>query len=150
MMNYKVLETEMKLLWSRDYETGNETVDDQHKEIFRLVQMVLDAESFNGRREKIDTALKFLSEYAVEHFAAEEALMIECVYPEYNEHKLQHDNFVFDVVEFMGRFVEEGSTLTVSETINNFVVVWLKEHIMGSDKAMASYYKEWAASKNAE
>lgn len=135
------------MLWNKNFETGNEIVDGQHKEIFRLVQQVLDADAFANRQEKIEVAMSFLSDYAVRHFASEESLMTESNYPQYDQHKGQHDGFVKDVVAFVERFKVEGSTISISETINNFVVAWLKDHIMGSDRAMADYYKSWEASK---
>ena len=135
------------MLWNKNYETGNATVDDQHKEIFRLVQQVLDSDAFVNRKEKIETAMGFLSEYAVKHFASEEALMRESDYPAYEQHKVQHEGFVKEVVAFVSRFKQEGDTISISETINNFVVAWLKGHIMGSDKAMADHYKGWVAAK---
>jgi len=133
------------MLWRKSYEIGNETVDGQHKELFRLVQDVLDADAFGSRKEKIESALKFLAEYAVRHFETEEELMLESGFPGYEAHKKIHEDFVHAVVDFMGRFEEEGSTVSVSETINGFVLDWLNEHIMGSDKEMAEFYKEWTS-----
>jgi len=129
------------MLWSKRYETGNAEVDNQHKEIFRLVQQVLDTDAFPNRKDKIETAMGFLSDYAVRHFASEEALMRECDYPDYDKHKALHDNFVKEVIAFMGLFAREGDTEAISETINDFVVTWLKEHIMQSDRAVAEYYR---------
>ncbi|MCL2285063.1 MAG: hemerythrin family protein [Firmicutes bacterium] len=136
------------MLWSKNYETGNINVDGQHKELFRLVQQVLDADAFSDTNEIVETVVGFLSDYAVRHFAAEEALMLESDYPLYSKHKLQHDDFVKEVVLFINRLSAEGSTISISETINGFVIEWLKSHIMGSDKAMADFYKEWEMSKN--
>ena len=135
------------MMWNKNLETGNSVVDEQHKEIFTLVQKVLDAEAFSNRKERTETAMGFLADYAVRHFASEEELMTESDYPQYNTHKEQHDSFVRDVVDFIGLYQREGDTVAVSETINNFVLTWLKEHIMGSDKTMADYYKEWEASQ---
>jgi len=133
--------------WSKEFETGNTIVDDQHQEIFSLVQQVLDAEAFSNRKEKIETAMSFLSNYAVRHFASEEELMMESSYPLYKEHKALHDDFVVKVMDFIALYVKEGDSISVSETINNFVAAWLKEHIMISDKDMADFYKEWESSK---
>ena len=135
------------MLWNKDLETGNTVVDGQHKEIFRLVQQVLDADAFDNRQERIETAMAFLSNYAINHFAGEEALMVESSYPGYDKHKEIHDNFVMQVVEFVEKFKKEGDTISISDAINNFVVAWLKEHIMGNDKAMAIHYKQWEQSK---
>lgn len=135
------------MLWNESLETGNEIVDSQHREVFRLVQEVLDADVFGNQTEKIESAMSFLSAYAVRHFASEEALMLESQYPGYETHRALHDGFIKDVVAFVTRFKSEGDTVMVSDTINNFVVTWLQEHIMVSDKEMAEYYKEWEASQ---
>jgi len=131
------------MIWSKDLETGNTTVDDQHREIFILVQQVLDADALLNKKEKVETAMSFLSDYAVRHFASEEELMKASKYPQYGQHKAQHDDFVEKVVDFIGHYHKEGDVVSISETINNFVVAWLKEHIMGSDKAMAEFYRQW-------
>jgi len=133
--------------WDKDLETGNTTVDDQHKEIFSLVKQVLDADILSDRKEKTETALNFLADYAVRHFASEEELMTESKYPQYYQHKALHDNFVKKVVDFIELYQKESDTVSVSETINNFVVVWLEEHIMVSDRAMAKFYKNWETSQ---
>ena len=130
------------MVWSSEYETGNATVDEQHKELFSLVQQVIDEDALDTK-ENIETVIGFLANYAVSHFSMEEALMIESRYPEYDEHKAIHDDFVKNVVVFINRLKEEGESVSVKDTINNFVIVWLKDHIMGSDKAMAAYYKKW-------
>jgi len=135
------------MLWSKRFETGNRDVDIQHKEIFRLVQQLLDSDAFENRKEKIETALDFLGDYAVNHFAAEEALMRECNYPDIESHVLLHDHFTKEVGAFVDKFKKEGDTISVSETINSFVVMWLKEHIMDRDKTMAAYYQVWEAAK---
>ena len=135
------------MLWSNEFETGNANVDEQHKELFNLVQQVLDADAFVNTKENVETVIGFLTNYAVRHFATEETLMIESNYPEYDKHKALHDDFVKDVVAFVNRLKVEGDTISIKDTMNNFVVVWLKEHIMGSDKAMAEYYKKWEASE---
>jgi len=134
------------MLWRKSLETGNVTVDRQHKEIFRLVQDVLDADAFSDRKEKIESSLNFLSAYAVRHFQTEEALMTESSYPGYDNHKAQHVNFVKAVSDFMEAYKTDGSSVGVSDTVSGFVVEWLNEHIMGSDREMAAFYKDWTSS----
>jgi len=131
------------MLWNKNLETGNKEVDEQHKELYLLVQKVLDADSFADRREKIEVALNFLADYTVKHFATEEALMEECTYPALAEHKAQHEAFIVEVSAFMKRFEAEGDKIQVSQAVNAIVVTWLQEHIMGSDKEMAIFYRGW-------
>ena len=131
------------MLWNRKFETGNEMVDSQHKELYVLVQKVLDIDFFADRKEKISTALGFLADYTVRHFQSEESLMDECNYPASAEHKKQHSDFVEEVSAFIKRFEVEGDKINLSQAVNWLVVDWLQEHIMGSDKELADYYKNF-------
>jgi hemerythrin len=137
----------LKMLWNEKYETGNADVDSQHQELFRLVTKVIDKDTLSDKKEKIETVLGFLFDYAVRHFSSEEALMRESDYPAYEQHKNLHDGFVKNIIIFMNQFKKEGDTNSVVEVVNNFVIKWVDEHITGHDKAMADYYKNWELSK---
>ncbi|MCL1862428.1 MAG: bacteriohemerythrin [Defluviitaleaceae bacterium] len=139
-------------LWNSSYETGNEMVDNDHKEIFRLVQNVLSSSGMQ-RGDKVKTAINFLSSYVVNHFANEEKLMDECEYPAAAEHKYEHNVFLNVASELKAKF--ENNTLTLGEfkdgdnfnlgmEVNKVVITWLTKHIAGSDKKLATYYREWA------
>jgi len=132
----------MNILWHSDLETGNEMVDNQHREIFRLLQRVLDVDAFSDRHEKVETTLRFLADYVVVHFAAEEKLMSEVNYPGKSIHTQQHINFTKEVLDFLERFAEEGSTISVSQSVNVLIFTWLDEHIKGSDKDLAAFCRE--------
>jgi len=128
--------------WNNSYATGNVLVDSEHKEIFVLVQKVLDA-TFTSRKEKIDTAINFLVNYTLKHFGHEERMMQESAYPQMSQHKTQHKNFAESVTAMKQKIEKLGDTLQVSNEINSTVVDWLVEHVMGSDMHLAAHYKEW-------
>ena len=135
------------MVWHEKYETGNRVVDDEHKEIFRLVQRVIDA-AFDNREEKIETTIDFLANYTVNHFKHEEELMDESDYPETDIHKKQHSDFVQQVVSLRERVKNETDSAKSNIDINNVIVNWLTDHVLGSDKLMASHYRNWSKSKN--
>jgi len=135
---------DIQLIWKKDYETNNQLVDGQHKEIFRLVQQVLDIDAFSGRQEKIETALNFLADYVVRHFSSEEELMKESGYPDMEKHVEEHKTLITEVGKFMEVYSEKGGIISVSNSMNNLVISWLDTHIKGSDKEMATYYRQWA------
>ena len=135
----------MYMLWHEKYETGNEQVDTEHKEIFMLVQKVIDA-AFDDVSDKIGTTLDFLASYAVNHFANEEKIMDESSYPQAAIHKKQHSDFVQDFLALKERVSKETDNTKNSLEINKVIVDWLTEHVLGSDKIMANYYKTWVKS----
>jgi len=142
-------------LWNSVYETGNEKVDNDHKEIFGLVEQVL-ATSFKSRKEKVQTAIEFLSSYVVRHFATEEELMDESDYPHTETHKKEHSDFLVVATKLHEKFVNDGfslgeddaDALHLSQEINKTVIGWLTKHVMGSDRALADHYRQWSE-KNA-
>jgi len=131
------------MLWSSIYETGNPDVDAEHKEIFSLVGKLGGASSAD-RKEKLEGAIDFLTNYVTRHFAHEERLMDESAYPKSAEHKGQHKAFAQEAVKFKQRILSEGDSLNLSLEVNKTIVEWLTAHIMNSDKALASHYKQWS------
>jgi len=146
-------------LWNSTYETGNATVDNDHKEIFALVEQVLQT-SFKSRKEKIKTAIDFLANYTVRHFGNEERLMDESAFPHAEMHKKQHADFLTVVTKLVEKFegngyalgatedVSDSTVLHLSLEINKVVVGWLTNHIMSSDRALADHYRLWADKKS--
>jgi hemerythrin len=131
--------------WSQSLETGHKGVDDEHKELFILVDKMLDActkgeYTSDKRLNEVEAALGFLESYAIKHFANEERLMEQSKYPDKANHKTQHAGFLPVFAGLKKRALTENS-LTVALEINKALVDWLIQHIMGSDRKFADYYK---------
>ena len=131
------------MVWQPKYETGNGLVDSQHKEIFRLVESVL--ESSYTSAANIKDAIDFLANYTITHFKHEESLMDESAYPLAHIHKRQHADFVADVVALMKMVDGENDDKINRTTIENVIINWLIDHVLGSDKILAAHYREWAS-----
>ncbi|MCL1882166.1 MAG: bacteriohemerythrin [Defluviitaleaceae bacterium] len=138
-------------LWNSSFETGNELVDNDHKEIFSLVEHVLTS-SHLEKKDKVGIAINFLSDYVVYHFENEERLMKESDYPETEAHKKEHADFLAVAIELKDKFENnayylgannDNNSLHLSMEINKTVVTWLTKHVMGSDKKLADHYKKW-------
>lgn len=134
------------MVWSKQYETGNEQVDNEHKEIFRLVKKILD-DSFESREEKIDTAIKFMADYIINHFRGEEALMLESDYPAMEEHKKLHADFIDVILDLIERVINETDNLKNHLDVNNIIVSWFISHVLDKDKAMIDHYRKWTAER---
>ncbi|MCL2216381.1 MAG: hemerythrin family protein [Defluviitaleaceae bacterium] len=137
-------------LWDIAFETGNELVDTDHKEIFELVEQLLTS-SVTSPKEKVKTAIEFLANYVVRHFANEERLMDESDYPRSVLHKKEHSDFLVVATGLHEKFTNDGYTLGESENddlhlskdIKKTVVGWLTNHVMGSDRDLADHYRQW-------
>ena len=131
------------MIWNAKYETGNTQVDDEHKEIFKLVGDVMDA-NLTSHETKIESTMDFLANYTVNHFKHEENLMEESNYPDMPIHKKQHDDFVIEVLALRERVKNESDSSKSNSDIKKVVINWLTDHVLGSDKVMADYYRKWS------
>ncbi|MCL2444217.1 MAG: hemerythrin family protein [Treponema sp.] len=121
-------------LWDESYLLGNEQVDAQHRQLFDIVNNLVNNCKSDSDTEKMKNALNFLVDYTVQHFDDEEALQIKINYPEYENHKKLHDDFKLVVVDLVNRFNTSGSTSGLGDDVKAIVIKWLVNHIMSEDK----------------
>ncbi len=132
----------MSIKWRDIYATGVEEIDEQHKELFRRVDALLEACRKGKGREEVEDIMKFMEEYVVSHFNSEENYMDKYGYPEAQAHKKLHAEFTDNVRRLTERFKSMGPTLGFVAQVNPLVVDWLLKHVCGEDKKFANYLKE--------
>ena len=138
----------MAYVWDSSLETGYDKVDNQHKQLVKAVNNLMDAsESGKGDKAVMET-LEFLTGYAIKHFADEEKLQTQYGYPDYLNHKRIHDEFKGVVGELTQRVVNEGPTAEIIDEVSSTIGAWLLNHIKGDDFRMAAFVK--AADKSAK
>ncbi|MGE4170444.1 MAG: bacteriohemerythrin [Candidatus Margulisiibacteriota bacterium] len=82
----------MEKLWSPEYEVGNESIDNHHRELFTLTKMLDEAFGEDPRTE-IEKIVVFLEAYVIEHFQEEENLMRKHKYNGLDHHRVEHEIF---------------------------------------------------------
>jgi hemerythrin len=129
------------VVWDDKYATGIELIDSQHKELFSLTNELFHACLGVDDYESLDDVFKETMERMVEyvrfHFGAEQVMLQRIKYPEYQEHKKEHDTLVIKILEA----VKEYNT-GQKRVPNQFVRVlrdWILSHIALSDKLYAFY-----------
>ena len=73
--------------------TGNEMIDNQHKELIGKIAALEEACETNRDKATAVKLLNYLADYTDFHFQAEEKLQEEMSYPGFAEHKTQHEEF---------------------------------------------------------
>jgi hemerythrin len=121
----------MQLLWSQQFETGNDTVDSQHKKLFEIVNNLAAAVEQNNLETQVTGTLKALEIYAVEHFVAEEELMERSFYPNRTRHHNEHGLFAAELKHLLNRHAQGSATL--ANAVSSFVGNWLAKHILTED-----------------
>ena len=134
----------MPIEWTKDLATGVEAIDEQHKELFRRINLLLDACRRGEGAEHVVSTLAFLTQYVVEHFQSEEDLMRRAAYRGYAEHAAMHREFRKRVESFASDLALTGVTIITVITVNRMIVDWLNDHIRTVDRAMAATIREQA------
>jgi hemerythrin len=126
----------MALVWSSALALGVPEMDGQHRELFRRLERLEDAILAHDRTEA-PRLLTFLRDHVREHFAGEEALMRTFGYPELEPHVEEHRAFAREI-ENLER-TEHGNTAALVLRLDLDVTGWVRDHIYGSDVALARF-----------
>ncbi len=132
----------MAIEWTPDLSVGIEFIDNQHKELFVRINNLVLACNEKRAQEIIIETFRFLENYTVEHFGAEEAEMQKHAYPQYPFHKSQHEEFIKDIQDLKGGLNKEVDRLFVADRVSNYLVNWLVLHIRKVDKALGIFLKD--------
>ena len=129
----------MGIVWDPKLAVGVRVIDEQHQELFRQVNALLQAMEQGKGREVIANLLAYLKSYVVEHFGAEQKLMTQHRYPEQVAHEEQHDGFVRTFLELSSEFEKTGPTITLALKVNTLVCPWLRLHVGTSDRKLGQF-----------
>lgn len=123
--------------WNRNFETGIEAIDDQHKELVSILNQLANTLVYDNPVE-VSAVFKKLADYASYHFTEEEKIWNE-YFPEdawINSHSLSHSSFLPNVMK-----IKEGASdriwQDITESIIQFLIRWLAFHILDDDKKMS-------------
>lgn len=131
----------MAILWTDELATGVREIDEQHKEMFRKINELLDACHQGRGHETVGEVLDFLDSYSRKHFQLEEQYMLDYGYPEYQQHKAHHREFISNVAEVKRRFQAEGPGVHIVVITNRVLAGWLNSHIRKVDKGLGQYLR---------
>jgi hemerythrin len=127
-----------RLQWSEEFSVGIPDIDEQHRTLFDLVNMmhvaILDHKGTAACAEVLDE----LVDYTRIHFGLEQCLMHIGKYPEYEAHCALHRELVDEVVALQAK-IHSGKA-AISFELLHFLRTWLTKHILGEDKKYAEFF----------
>lgn len=83
--------------WKEAYSVNIPSVDEQHRKLFAIANEMDELLNNNLIIDKYDQIVAIIDElknYTIEHFANEEAHMLQLKYPKFLSHKALHNDFV--------------------------------------------------------
>lgn len=128
----------MALSWDMSMTTGVARIDMQHQELVRKVNGLMDAMRAGRGKDEIEKLMGFLAEYALKHFADEEAEMERTKCPAAMTNRLAHQQFVRKFNQLRERIEKQGVTPTIILAVQKDLVDWIATHIRGVDTKLAA------------
>lgn len=130
----------MTIDFNEELYTGNELIDNQHKELIDRIAKFVSACELGESKVKAIKMLDYMDEYTNFHFNAEEELQKKEGYPELSIHQKKHEEFKNTVKTLYELLDEkEGPDQEFVEIVKKNVVEWLLVHIKGADRSVAEY-----------
>ena len=125
--------------WDQSYITGIELFDSQQREIFNITNQLYNA-CLDGRDQAalvFKETMSHMVDYVRFHFSAEQEVMKKADYPDYNNHKLQHDLFIKDIITAANEF-DCGKIFTPNSFVRT-LKDWIHGHIAYYDQGYAVF-----------
>lgn len=123
--------------WDRELETGDETVDAQHRNLYAIVNELDDAIRDERARESVALVLVRVLLHAKTHFHDEEALMERIGFPELERHRDLHREFEREAEALSDEYL--AGTAIATDSLAGFLHDWLIEHIGSEDRQIVTY-----------
>jgi hemerythrin len=136
--------------WSKYFETGLASVDQQHRVLVDLINR-LGALPLGDGNDQTDAERLFeeLAAYAKYHFAEEEEFMsqVQLDTRHISAHKIGHDEFMHKIAQMHQRIADHHEDV---QGLLRFLIHWLAFHILGTDQFMAKQISAVRAGKTPE
>jgi hemerythrin len=129
-----------RLELTADLETGFETIDQQHRELFNWANAISE-DGVVADERKLKVALSNLDKYVIYHFRTEEEAMETYSYDKLAKHKAQHRRLMNEVADLYGRLKREGGSTGLLAELQYMFADWFNLHIKEWDKPLAAFLK---------
>ena len=129
----------MDTAWDSRYSTGIQIIDDQHQELFHIVEDLRRMTASGVDRILVEALLERLVLCAERHFATEESIMREEGYPDLMTHVAEHVSMIFDLNNLLAK--SRGSHQSLVLFVTTFMDGWLRHHISDGDFGFVTYLK---------
>ncbi len=124
--------------WNADLETGNATIDREHRELVEVVDQLKAAAAAGDEQAQVSHALDLFRSHTMQHFPGEEREMDAARYPGLARHAEAHRRLTDLVVELVQK-QNNGETVLYSEV--DQLATTLYRHILIDDKPFAEFLK---------
>lgn len=139
-MNDAGIADDKKLIWKDEYSVGVKVIDDQHKQLFDVINGLIVALNKSPDEAMLLDTINRIAEYKRIHFATEERYFHEFAYAGAAEHEAQHRKFNETLASLQERY--KGDTVGFAFGLVDFLEDWLIGHLMRMDQLYKECFHE--------
>ncbi|HZL11406.1 MAG TPA: bacteriohemerythrin [Prolixibacteraceae bacterium] len=118
--------------WEERYSVGIQSIDKQHKEVFNLLNNLLQALKLGQAGNVTTQIILELEKYAAMHFQKEEFFFQRFNYSGAEQHIREHQLFIQKITELKAAI--KDSKIAPAFELFNFLKEWIEHHILVVDK----------------
>jgi len=131
----------MRLHWKKSYESGENTIDQEHKDLFRLASILINAAiERDTHPEEFEDAFQALLEHAAKHFAGEEMILADYQYEDLEEHAKLHKELVTRAQMLHNAAIHRQ--MSMGELIDFIIDDLVKGHMFKKDRKFYHLFKK--------
>jgi len=123
--------------WRDEFMLHIPEVDKEHKNLFVVIEDVMEAMSSGLGKGAVEDAFQGLLDYTVDHFAHEEKLIEKYDFPETKRHKEIHEHLKNKVLAYKNELFKHDSFS--AKEFQEFMTGWLIDHILEEDRKYAEF-----------
>lgn len=128
--------------WIDEYSVGVDLFDEDHKKLIGFINELNKCLECTLDIDEIKKVIGALVDYSFYHFRNEESLMQEHAYPDYHEHKKEHNDLIIKIKNFRKKMEQKDPGIAME--LKAFVRTWLIHHVLNIDMK----YKRFFQGKN--
>lgn len=124
-------------MWKESYLLGVDLLDQQHIELFEMATNLLKKiknSNTNEQKKECESAIIFLKEYTIKHFADEEEYQKSIQYAGFTEHRKMHQEFATAVLEHEKKMALSNFDIKYIKEFTGMLVAWLVYHVADADQ----------------
>ena len=93
----------LKVVWNREYSSGNAEIDSQHRELVSIVNGLLDHVIEEENAPGLHARFKYVHQLVEKHFADEEEILLASGYPDAEAHVARHNELLQKCAGLLGQ-----------------------------------------------
>lgn len=130
--------------WKSEYTVHITVIDEQHKKFLNIINTLKLIINDNSCKEKV-SGIFFQLAYLIDHFFIKEEIYFnDLKYPNFDQHKKQHNLFIQRIIQFQKDLESNKPDLCLD--IYHYLESWFDEHILKYDKEAVEYLRNGGVS----